>query len=71
MFLTIVMIVSRWPQLLRPVAFCFLAKAAQNGLDILDRLAGVLILGLARLGLAPLPAGALRSPTMWGSPQAS
>jgi hypothetical protein len=59
MILTMVMVVSRWPQWLRPTAFCFLAKAAQNGLDILDRLAGVLILGLAWLGLVPLPDGVL------------
>ena len=42
---TVSMIVSRWPQLVRPTAVCFLAKAVQEGLTILAGLARLVSLG--------------------------
>jgi serine/threonine protein kinase/tetratricopeptide (TPR) repeat protein len=59
--LTVSMIVSRWPQLVRPTAVCFLAKAVQEALATLATLASLLFLvgrslfgatrGFADLGL--------------------
>ena len=54
--LTLGMSVLRWPQLVRPTAICFLAKAVQNGLSIAGSLAGIvfMILGDASAGLASM-----------------
>jgi serine/threonine protein kinase len=45
--LTVTTLVSRWPQLVRPTAICFLAKAAQNGLAVLGSAAALPFLTLA------------------------
>ncbi len=47
--LTVAMFVSRWPQLVRPTAICFLAKAVQNGLAVLTSVASLVFLVLALL----------------------
>ena len=53
------MSILRWPQLVRPTAFCFLVKAVQSGLSILSGLAGVIvmILALRSRGFTPLNTG--------------
>jgi serine/threonine protein kinase len=47
--LTVTTFVSRWPQLVRPTAICFLAKAVQNGLAVLGSAAALPFLTLALL----------------------
>ena len=51
--LTVGMSFLRWPQLVRPTAVCFLAKAVQNGLSIAGGLAGIVVLtfGLWTVGM--------------------
>jgi serine/threonine protein kinase len=39
--LTLTMFIARWPQLVRPVSTCFLAKAAQSGITVLGNLVNV------------------------------
>ncbi|MGO9921808.1 MAG: serine/threonine-protein kinase, partial [Isosphaeraceae bacterium] len=43
----------KWPQLVRPTAFCFLAKVVQTGLDMIANLVGSAVLGFASVGLVP------------------
>jgi hypothetical protein len=52
--LTLGMSILRWPQFVRPTAFCFLVKAVQNGLAIVGSLAGIvfMILALPTVGSA-------------------
>ncbi len=40
----------KWPQLVRPTAFCFLAKAANTVVGMLGNVVGSAALGLASLG---------------------
>jgi serine/threonine protein kinase len=51
--LTVGMIFSRWPQLVRPTAVCLFAKAAQLGLMLIAALATIGAIGLSILGLVP------------------
>ena len=50
--MTLGMVVLRWPQLVRPTAICFLAKAAQNGLAVVAGLVGIAALGMSLLSPA-------------------
>ena len=42
--LTLTMFIRRWPQLVRPVSICFLAKAIQEGLAVLGRIVTIVSL---------------------------
>jgi serine/threonine protein kinase/tetratricopeptide (TPR) repeat protein len=58
--LTVGMSILRWPQLMRPTAICFLAKAVQNSLSVLVGLVSAVSLGISFLREAkgPLRLGA-------------
>jgi hypothetical protein len=43
----------KWPRLVRPTAFCFLAKVVQTVLGFLATLEGAAIMGFAALGTSP------------------
>ena len=51
--LTVGTIVSRWPQLMRPTAVCFMANAVQYGLLLLAELERLVSLVLSLLGVKP------------------
>ena len=53
--LTLGMSVLRWPQLVRPTAICFLAKAAELGLSVISGFAGAAIESTAILGMPTAP----------------
>ncbi len=53
--LTFALSVFRWPQLVRPTAICFLAKAVQNGLVALSGLVTVLTLSYSLVKAATQP----------------
>ncbi len=57
--LTVGMSVLRWPQLVRPTAICFLAKAAEHGLGVISGVAGSAIESAAILGMPTAPDAAL------------
>ena len=57
--LTLGMSVLRWPQLVRPTAICFLAKAAELGLSVISGFAGAAIESTAILGMPTAPDAAL------------
>ena len=50
--MTLGMVVSRWPQLVRPTAICFFAKAVQNGLAVVAGLIAIAASGLSLFSLA-------------------
>jgi hypothetical protein len=56
--MTLSMVVLWWPQLVRPTAICFLAKAVQNGMAVVAGLVGIAASGISLLS----PATGLLSP---------
>jgi serine/threonine protein kinase len=57
--LTLGMSVLRWPQLVRPTAICFLAKAAELGLSVISGFAGAAVESASILGMPTAPDAAL------------